>query len=75
MIDATALNWILTTGAGGIIAGATALVRKVAQQNERLTTLETRIEERDAAMLSRLESMDESLQGLTTFLLNNQRRK
>jgi len=73
MLEGAALNWVLVTAGGTAVAGMTALVKKVYQNDDRIALIETKLEERDRAVLARLDSLDDSLSALTTFLLNQKR--
>jgi hypothetical protein len=74
------VNWALTTVLGGVVAMTAGFVRKVNKQEQRLDKIETLLVERDRALNARLDTIDdsvkrvdESLSGLTTYLLNQRR--
>jgi len=76
MIDREAINWLwgmLATAITAIVGAAVALVKRVNHQEERLSVVEVKQTALDQRVSERLDSIDDSLKGLTTFLLNNPR--
>ncbi len=81
MVDFETLKWavgVITPMVGAVAAGGFALVRRVnntlSLHDRRLRVLEVKQEERDRALATRLDSIDDNISSLTEFLLNNPRR-